>query len=804
MVTEQSTTRKTTCHGCTRRCGLLVTVEDGRPVALRGDDSQPMSRGFFCHRGKAMALEQPVDRLRLRHPLKRIGRRGEGKWTQISWEQALDEIAGRIRKIKEENGPESVTALLDSMISTGLNFSGTRFMKKLGSPNYFTLGGQVCYANSAIIEMVTYGQDTVCDRANSMCTVIVGCNPAFAKPEFFRYIQESKKKGGKVIAVDPYRTKTVETADLWLQHRPGSEGAILLAWLNVIIHEGLYDSEFVERWTNAPYLVRLSPRKILRESDILHGGDPRRFVAWDRLSRRPVAFNVDLLRFEAPEVSPSLTGEFEVKLADGSVSKCATVWELLRQRVEPYAPERISEMSWVPAEKIRQAARMYAGTRPGNFFPGFAMDGIGLNANQCGRARSILNAVTGNLDVQGGQVMLNGPNPQVNMDTGTLPLEQHRKALGNDTYKLWSYETSMKLFEYQKRVGARIPPPFSGAHAPSVWRAIKTGMPYAVKALLCVGANPLLSGANIQGIDEALRKLDLLVVQDLYMTPTAELADYVTPAAPDDIENCRLYTGGPCTGWLEGHSLLSGERAVDPPGEARSDFEFFRELGVRLGQEWPWKTDEAYYDWQLKPLGFSSFREFHEKVQWSVPQPTYKKYVDKGFGTPSGKVEIYSSLLEELGYEPLPSFEEPPESPVRTPALWKEYPYVQGVMRHRYFYQSSYRNLPSLRKAAPDPLIHMHPETAKTNGLEEGDWVWIQSPSTSLRIKQRVRIFDGLDPRVLYPDYGWWFPERSAAEGNHGVWESNINVLTQDGPEVCCPMIGSWFFNANLLKIEKA
>ena len=246
--------------------------------------------------------------------------------------------------------------------------------------------------------------------------------------------------------------------------------------------------------------------------------------------------------------------------------------------------------------------------------------------------------------------MLNGPNPHVNMDTGTLPLEQHRKALGNDTYKLWSYETSMKLFEYQKRVGARIPPPFSGAHAPSVWRAIRTGSPYAVKALLCAGANPLLSGANIHGIDEALRKLDLLVVQDLYMTPTAELADYVTPAAPDDIENCRLYTGGPCTGWLEGHSLLSGERAVDPPGEARSDFEFFRELGVRLGQDWPWETDEAYYDWQLKPLGFASFREFHEKVQWSVQQPSYGKYEDRGFGTPSGKVEIYSSFLEELGY----------------------------------------------------------------------------------------------------------------------------------------------------------
>ena len=216
------------------------------------------------------------------------------------------------------------------------------------------------------------------------------------------------------------------------------------------------------------------------------------------------------------------------------------------------------------------------------------------------------------------------------------------------------------------------------------------------------------------------------------------------------------------------------------------------------------KTDEEYYDWQLKPLGFKSFKEFHENVQWDVPQPTYKKYEKCGFGTPSGKVEIYSSLLEELGYEPLPNFEEPPNSPFRTPDIWKEYPYIQGVMRPKFFYQSSYRNLPSLRRKTKEPLVHMHPDTAAAHGLEDRDWVWIGSPSTPHKIKQRTKIFDGLDPRVIYPDYGWWFPEKSAEEGNHGVWESNINVLTQDDSEGCCQMIGSWYFNANLLRIEKA
>lgn len=804
MLSAEETLKKTTCHGCTRRCGLQVTVKDGKPVRLKGDPSQPLSKGFFCNRGKALVLELSLDKHRLKYPLKRIGERGDGLWERISWEQALDEIAEKVNRIKQEYGPESISALLDCMISTGLNFAGTRFMKKLGSPNYFTLGGQVCYANSAIMETVTYGHDTACDRANSMCTVIWGCNPAISKPEFFRYIKESKNNGGKVIAVDPYRTETVEIADLWLQHRPGSSGAMMLSWLNVIINEKLYDAEFVENWTNAPYLVSLNSQKILRESDIIPGGEHKKFIAWDRVSKGPVVFDINSLTYNNPNAKISLDGIFDVQLTDGTTVECTTVWELLKKQVEEYSPENTSALTWVPADEIKEAATMFASTKPGNFFPGFAMDGIGPSANQVGRARSILNAIVGNLDVKGGQVVLNGPNAQVNMDTGTLPLEQHRKALGNDTYKLWSYEASMKLFEYQKRVGVKIPPPFSGAHAPSVWRAMKNGHPYAVKALICVGSNPLLSGANARDIEEALKALDLIVVQDLYMTPTAELADYVTPAAPDDIENCRLYTGGPCTGWLEGHSLLSGERAVDPPGEARSDFEFYRELGVRLGQDWPWKTDEEYYDWQLKPLGFSSFKEFHKKVQWDVPAPTFEKYRKAGFGTPSGKVEIYSSFLEELGYEALPSFVEPPNSPFRTPAIWKEYPYIQGVMRPKYFYQSSYLNLPSLRRRTPEPLVQMHPDTAAVHGLTDGDWVWISSPSTSHKIKQRVKIFEGLHPQVIYPDYGWWFPEKSAAEGNHGVWESNINVLTQDGHEACCPMIGSWYFNANLLKLEKA
>jgi anaerobic selenocysteine-containing dehydrogenase len=790
--------KKTTCHGCTRRCGLLVTLQNGKPFDLKGDRTQPMSKGFFCPRGKAMVMEQPFDPLRLKYPLKRVGERGEGKWKRISWDQAFDEIAEKLKNIIANHGPESIAASLDCMIST--TFASRRFLRELGTPNEFSMGGQVCYANSVKIEGFVYGQDTVCDRTNSRCTVVWACNPAVSKPEWFGYIKESKKNGGKVIAVDPFRTQCVEMADIWLQIRPGSDGAMMLAWLNVILNEKLYDQEFVKTWTNAPYLVNLKTHKMLRQSDILAEGDPEKFMAWDPEARRPVAYDVGTLSYERLGVMPPLTGNFEVALKDDSSASCTTVWELLKRHVEPFTPETVAEITWVDEGRIRDAARMFATTKPGNFFAGFALDGIGPNSNECGRTRSILSAVVGNLDVKGGQIFL-GPLSKVNSDPGKLSPEQAAKVIGGDRYKLWTQEVSLKFHEFQKRAGNPFYPRY-GAHGPSLWQAMLTNIPYPVKAFISIGSNPVVTGANSKRIERALRKLDLIVVQDLYMTPTAELADYVTPAAMDDIENCRLYTGGPGSGWLEGHSLLSGEKAIEPPGEARSDFEFVRELGVRLGQNWPWRTDEEYYDWQLKPLGYT-FKEFHEKVRWNVPEPTYKKYEKRGFGTPSGKVEIYSDFLQNLGYPPMPIYEEPPFSPFSTPDLWKEYPYIQGVMRLRYYYESCYRNLTSLRGKLPDPLIYMHPKTALENGLMEGDWVWIESPSTPYKIKQRVKLFEGLNPKVLYPDFGWWFPEKPAEKGLHGAWESNINMISDDQPENCCPMIGSWYINANLLRICK-
>lgn len=796
-------TKRTTCHGCTRRCGVLLTVDHGKPVKVKGDPSQPLSRGFMCVRGRALAMELSQDPHRLTTPLKRVGKRGEGKWQPITWDQAFREIAEKLEKIIRESGPEAVGINLDSMISTGLAFTGNRFARLLGTPNVFTMGGQTCYGNSGQIEMLTYGHDTACDRANSRCTVIWGCNPAWSKPEFFRYIKESKANGGKVIAVDPYETETVKIADIWLQNRPGSSGALMLCWINIIISENLFDRDFVLNWTNAPNLIRTDTGKLLRERDLQSAGGEETFLVWDKTRMRPVAYDADNMRYREDNVHPALNGNFTVTLASGKKVACVTVWDKLAERVAPYTPRRVSTLSWVPVEKIVAAARMYATNRPGNFFPGFAMDVIGYNSNQCGRARSVLNAITGNLDVKGGQLFLDGPSTEVRNDPGPmLDPEVYAKTLGADKFNMWSWEASQKMFKYQKRLGAKIPSPFYGAHSAVVWRSILGEGPYRLRALINVGANPMLSAGNTEIVEKALKALDLLVVQDIYMTPTADLADYVTPAATDDTESARLYTGGYCSGWLETQSYLSGEQAVTPPGEARTDFCFFAGLGRALGQSWPWANDEEYYSWQLAPLGYSSFDDFHKNVQWQIKPPQYERYKTRGFGTPSRKVELYSMILEDFGYDPLPNFAEPPHSPFRTPELYKEYPFILGAMRPRYFYQSGYHSLKGLKQRHPEPQVRIHPDAAASLEIGEGDWVAISSPSTTRKIRMKAHLDPAVHPGVAYPDYGWWDPDKPAQE-SRGIWESSINVLTDDDPEHACPMIGGTFLNANLLRLEK-
>jgi len=330
-------------------------------------------------------------------------------------------------------------------------------------------------------------------------------------------------------------------------------------------------------------------------------------------------------------------------------------------------------------------------------------------------------------------------------------------------------------------------------HQPSLYRAMFTGEPYPVKALITMCHNPMLVQANTKLVYKALKSLELLVVLEYWLTPTAELADYVLPVAS----------------WLERpdhNEDYGGEQALPStiPGEydRKSDYEILREIGIRLGQDWPWKNLEEVFDYFCEPSGMT-FKQFVEQGRRERPPVEYKKYEKIGFATNTGKAELYSTILEKLGYDPLPYYEEPPETPISRPDLVKEYPLILTTGgRFRPMFHSEWRQIDSIRKRRPHPTVQLHPETAKELGIDDGDWIWIESPRGRIRMKCK---YHNIDRRVVHCEHGWWFPELPGEEPwLHGAWESNVNVLTDDDPDHCNPISGGWPLRTALCRVYKA
>jgi thiosulfate reductase/polysulfide reductase chain A len=453
---------------------------------------------------------------------------------------------------------------------------------------------------------------------------------------------------------------------------------------------------------------------------------------------------------------------------------------------------------------------MYATNRPGSFIEGMGVEESSNNAESL-HARWILAALAANIDVEGGEEQSEGyPNiistQELNLYDMLSP-EQRKKQIGADRFKLMAYPGQDLVAASTKkawdRPGGLSAAGFSVAHQPLVCQAVLSGKPYPVRALFSDTHNVLVDEPNTKLVYKAIKSLDLHVVLEQWMTPTAELADYVLPAA------CWLERPILWDGLGYGQFVMSGEAALPPslPGEydRRSDYDIWRGLGSRLGQEeyWPWENLEQYYDYRLKPTGHSHHYFVHN-VRSDRRPSEFKKYERRGFGTPTGKVELYSTILEKLGYDPLPRYREPAESPISKPELAKEYPLtLMTGRRNREYYHSEWRQIDSVRKLHPNPLLEIHPDTARDLGISEGDWVWIESPRG--RIRHKAKFFDGMAPDIVHAEHCWWLPELPGEEPwLHGLWEVNVNVLTDDDPDICNPILGSWPLRTLLVKVYKA
>lgn len=704
-TSEAGTTQviKSVCRSCHGGCGVNLHVRDGRLVKVEGDRTSPLNKGRLCPIGTS-TIDLVYHPDRLKYPMRRKGPRGSGQWERISWDEALDEIATRLQAIKDTHGAESIA------MGTGTGRHHIRWVSRfghaLGTPNWCEPGFAQCFHPRINTMLLTFGEFPVNDFTSGtkpQCILYWGHNPLNSGPdgETRFVVRESLSEHPKTIVVDPRRTRLAEEADIWLQLRPGTDDALALAMLNVLITEKLYDEAFVREWT--------------------HGFDA------------------------------------------------------LAERVRDRTPEWAEPITWVPAEKIRAAARLYAATRPSMLEWGCAIEHT-PNCIQTVRAISMLPALTANVDVPGGWVFgMKGLGRFPSLIENLSP-EMNARRLGADRFKMLSGE------------GADLP----AAHIPTLVQAMRTGVPYPVKAFMVFGNNTLTTFGNAKEAHEALMSLDLLVVADLFMTPTCELADIVLPAAswPELDQLAGLPT-------IAANVVLAQQRSVRV-GECRSDEEIFVDLARRMklpvGTE---DVDTVLQDLLDRGCGLR-LDDLREKGFHDMPM-RFHKYRDKGFRTPTGKIELYATRLEQMGYDPLPYYEEPPESPLATPQVAEDFPLVlTSGARIPFFFNSEHRQIRALRRAYPNPIMELHPETAAAHGIRNGDWVWIETLRG--RIQQKAKVTEGIDPRVVHVEHGWWFPEDKSPD--HGVWRSNANVLTRSGPPYD-PAMGTYHLRGLLCRIAR-
>ena len=696
---------KSVCRSCHGGCGALLHVRDGELIKVEGDPASPLNRGRLCPIG-TVTRDLVYHPDRLKHPLKRVGPRGSGKWQRITWDEALDTIAGKLLEIREEFGPEAIA------LGTGTGRHHIRWVSRfghaLGTPNWCEPGFAQCFHPRVNTCLLTFGDFPVGDFTGDVkpqCILYWGHNPLNSGPdgETRFVVRDSLSDNPKVIVVDPRQTELAKRADLWLRVRPGTDDALALAMLNVIIGEGLYDAPFVEKNTYG--------------------------------------------------------------------------FDALAAHVKPYTPEWAEPITWVAADQIRAAARMFAQTWPAMMEWGCALEHT-PNCIQTVRAVSLLPAITGNVDVPGAWVFgMKGLGRFPSLIENLTP-EVQAKRLGADRFKMLCGE------------GADLP----AAHIPTLIQAMREGKPYPVKAFLIFGNNTLTTYANSAQVYDALMKVDFLVNADLFMTPTAELADIVLPAAswPELDQLAGLPT-------ISGNVVLAQQRAVRV-GECKSDEEIFVELARRMNLEVGTESVEEVLNQQLAQGAVGlSFREMREKGFVTLPMK-YRKYEDSGFRTPTGKIELYSTRLEQMGYAPLPYYEEPPESPLQTPDVAAEFPLVLTTGgRIPFFFNSEHRQLSRLRKAYRHPRAEIHPDTAARHGIAEGDWMWIETRRG--RMRQKAKLTSGIDPRVISAEHGWWFPDEPGPE--YGVWKANVNLLTDNQPPYD-PAMGTYQLRALLCRVSKA
>ena len=505
MTTE---IKKTNCHYCGYLCAFDATLEDGRVTKLTPDPTRypyDASVAQRCVRWPLNLEKLYDDTTRVNYPLRRKGERGSGQWERISWDEALDEIASKLKQLVAEHGPWTVASAIGG--PHAVYWPLHRFMTFIGSPNNMGIG-PICWNPRIWMDTMTYGWSVECDFRPGLtqCLVLWGTNPAESDNSlFWRNIADYARSGGNLIVVDTRLSMTAARASIWLHPFPGTDTVLAYALARVIIEEDLYDHEFVEKWC--------------------YGFDEFKASAFERTL------------------------------------------------------EEASEITKVSVEDIQTAARTYATNCPAGLLSGRGVDQIGPNTAPLHRVLASLRAITGNIDVPGGTLLNERPTFLSEMElegSARLSQESREHGLNEPDCGIQSYRGFAKADARTAKLGRHLPMRYLTSPLPvRVWNAAVTGEPYKVSALIVDGANPLVTYADTRLVKAAFEAMDLIVDLEFVMTPTAQMSDYVLPAAAA-LEHPAFQAMGGVSDFCYG-----GPAACEPQFERREDYVILRELALQ-------------------------------------------------------------------------------------------------------------------------------------------------------------------------------------------------------------------------------
>ena len=608
-------------HDCPDTCAMLVHVEEGRATRVQGDPDHPVTQGFLCTKVNRY-VERTYHPDRVLTPLRRVGAKGAGEFVEASWEEALEGIAGNLQRVIREDGPEAI--LPYSYAGTMGIVQGSsidrRFFHRIGAS---LLERTICATAGTEAWKHTYGDrmgPTPEEAEHAQLILLWGTNTLTSNPHLWPALLRARERGAKIIAIDPIRTRTAKQCDEHLPIRPGTDAALALAMMNVILTQGLQDQDYLERFTEG--------------------------------------------------------------------------WELLRDHVAEWTPEKAASVTGLSAQRIVTVARELATIRPS-----FIRLNYGLQRHAGGgmavRAIALLPALTGAWRDLGGGATLS--------TSGAFPLN-FAAAERPDLIRPGTRTINMV------RLGDALTRDDAGVGGPPV------------KALVVYNSNPGAVAPDLRKVREGLRREDLFtVVLEHFRTDTADYADWILPATTQ-LEHWDIHHS-------YGHLYVTLNRpAIEPVGDALPNTEIFRRIAGKMGI-----SDGGIADSDLDVIqqvlasdspvmeGITLERLLeHGYLRLGYPAGFTPFAAPSRLRTPSGRIQIYSPGLERLGLDPLPSYIPPNEQPLPGEG---RFPLMLLSPPEHPFMNSTFVNIPALSSAAGPPKLLLHPDEAAVRGIEGGEAV---------------------------------------------------------------------------------